>query len=134
MLTATGPRLIESHGRPGGDRISDMLGLALGEDVFEQAMSAVIGLPLPAGPVRKRVAGIRYVTFDRSKPMPKLDTDAVAALPGVAEVTLAVAPGEPLPEVRQSRDRHGFVVATGDTREELEANLARALAALTEPA
>ncbi|MGW7005814.1 ATP-grasp domain-containing protein [Streptomyces sp. NPDC054933] len=131
MLTAAGPRLIESHGRPGGDRISDMLELSLGEDVFEQAMSAVFGLPMPTEPTRTRVAGIRYVTFDRTVPMPGIDTRPVASLPGVTEVGIAVPAGKLPPEVRKSGNRHGFVVATGDTRDELESNLARAVRTLT---
>ncbi|MEF2529138.1 MULTISPECIES: ATP-grasp domain-containing protein [Streptomyces] len=133
MLTAAGPRLIESHGRPGGDRISDMLGLALGEDVFAQMMTAVFGLPEPAPAARRRVAGIRYVTFDRGVPVPPHGTGSalVASLPGVAEVEISVPAGELPPAVAASGDRHGFVVATGDTREELEANLARAVRTLT---
>lgn len=131
MLTAAGPRLIESHGRPGGDRISDMLDLALGEDVFAQMIAAVLGLePLPAGP-RRRVAGIRYVTFDRMVPLHGISTELVASLPGVAEVHISVPAGATPPEVRRSGDRHAFVVGTGDTREELENNLARAVRTLT---
>ncbi|SED08660.1 Biotin carboxylase [Amycolatopsis tolypomycina] len=131
MLTGTGPRLIESHGRPGGDRISDMLRLALGEDVFEQSMAVVFGRPTPDGPARRRVAGIRYVTFPGDAPVPEVDVAAIAALPGVVEAHLSATPGARPPSVRQSRDRHGFVVAAGDTREELETHLARAVAAFT---
>lgn len=131
MLTPTGPRLIESHGRPGGDRISDLLVLALGEDVFAQMMSAVFGLPAPAAAAHKRVAGIRFVTYDRTVPMPGISTELVASLPGVAEVAITVEAGRQPPEVRRSGDRHGFVVATGNTRDELETNLARAVRTLT---
>ena len=134
MLTGGGPRLIESHGRPGGDRISDMLYLALGEDVFAQAMAAVFGLPLPSQPAWNRMAGIRYVTFDLNTRLPEIDTGAVARLPGVVEVSLSVAPGDLPPMVRRSRDRHGFVLATGDTRVELEDSLSRAVTALTRSA
>ncbi|MBE8517360.1 ATP-grasp domain-containing protein [Amycolatopsis sp. H6(2020)] len=132
MLTSDGPRLIESHGRPGGDRISDMLILALDEDVFEQAMAAVVDVPPPTVPGRHRVAGIRYVTFDRGHPLPALDLSPVEAMAGVAEVTVSVPPGEVPPEVRRSADRHGFVVAVGDNRTELEARLTAAVAALEE--
>jgi biotin carboxylase len=131
MLTGSGPRLIESHGRPGGDRISDLLLLALGEDVFARTMSAVLGLPTPEPATGQRVAGIRFVTFDRRAPMPGISTELVTSLPGVAETAITVEPGRRPPEVRQSGDRHGFVVATGSTRDELETNLARAVRTLT---
>lgn len=131
MLTRTGPRLIESHGRPGGDRISDLLLLALGEDVFAQMMTAVFGLPAPAPASHQRVAGIRFITFDRTVPMPGISTELVTSLPGVAETAITVEAGRLPPHLRSSGDRHGFVVATGDTRDQLETNLARAVRTLT---
>jgi biotin carboxylase len=132
MLTADGPRLIESHGRPGGDRISDMLDLALGEDVFAQSMADALGLPAACGPTRDRVAGIRYVTFDRTVPLKDASAGTVAALPGVTEVHINVAEGQLPPEIRRSGDRHGFVVAVGPDREALERRLGLAVRALTE--
>ncbi|GAA3079655.1 ATP-grasp domain-containing protein [Streptomyces roseofulvus] len=131
MLTAAGPRLIESHGRPGGDRISDMLILALGEDVFAQTMAAVFGLPVPSEPTGRRVAGIRYVTFDRTVPMHDISTALVASMPGVAEVHISVPAGQLPPSVSKSGDRHGFVVAVGDDRDELETRLEGAVRTLT---
>lgn len=131
MLTADGPRLIESHGRPGGDRISDMLDLALGEDVFAQAIAAVHGLELPVTAPRKQLAGIRFVTFDRMVPLHGISTELVASLPGVAEVHISVPAGERPPQIRKSGDRHAFVVATGATRDVLEGNLARAVRTLS---
>lgn len=131
MLTATGPRLIESHGRPGGDRISDMLDLALGEDVFGQAMAAVFGLPVPSAPTRRRIAGIRYVTFDGPVPVHDISTALVASLPGVAEVQITVPAGRIPPSISKSGDRHGFVVAVADSRTELETRLEAAVRTLT---
>jgi hypothetical protein len=63
--------------------------------------------------------------------MPGISTELVASLPGVAETAITVEAGEQPPEVRRSGDRHGFVVATGNTRDELETNLARAVRTLT---
>ncbi|MCX5416802.1 ATP-grasp domain-containing protein [Streptomyces sp. NBC_00059] len=133
MLTAEGPRLIESHGRPGGDRISDMLALALGEDVFAQAMAATLGVPCPSGPTTGRVAGIRYLDFDPSTPMPLVPAEAAAELPGVVEVCVSPSPGELPRPVRRSADRHGFVLAVAGSRGELEAVLTEALDTLSAP-
>ncbi|WP_327176506.1 ATP-grasp domain-containing protein [Streptomyces sp. NBC_01335] len=131
MVTAAGPRLIESHGRPGGDRISDMLHLALGEDVFAQSMAAVFGLPVQQAPSRDRVAGIRYVTFDGPVPEGGLRTELVASLPGVEEVRITAPAGQLPGAVTKSGDRHGFVLAVADTRDELEGHLDAALRTLT---
>ncbi|MCY0931110.1 MFS transporter [Streptomyces sp. H27-H1] len=131
MLTADGPRLIESHGRAGGDRISDMQQLALGEDVYALTMAALFGLPLPAGREHPRVAGIRYVTFDGTLPMPETSTELVASLPGVTEVHITVPAGRLPAPILKSGDRHGFVLAVADTRDELEARLECAVRTLT---
>lgn len=130
MLTEHGPRLIESHGRPGGDRISDMLVLALGEDVFEQTMAATLGLPMIEPSAERAVAGIRFLEFPADLPVPAVDTEAAAALPGVHEVHLAVTPGAKPKYVCRSGDRHGFVVAVAATRAELDATLDSAVAGL----
>lgn len=131
VLTADGPRLIESHGRAGGDRISDMQQLALGENVYALTMAALFGLPMPAGREFPRVAGIRYVTFDGTVPMPDINSELIASLPGVTEVHIAVPSGRLPPPILKSGDRHGFVLAVADTRDELEARLERAVRALT---
>ncbi|MFD7922991.1 ATP-grasp domain-containing protein [Streptomyces sp. NPDC059740] len=131
MLTADGPRLIESHARPGGDRISDMLVLALGEDVFGQTMAAVLGLPLPPAADRPRVAGIRYVTFEDAVPVPATSTALVTSLPGVVEVHIGVPAGKVPGPIRKSGDRHGFVLAVADDRDALEARLDSAVRTLT---
>ncbi|MFF1921990.1 ATP-grasp domain-containing protein [Streptomyces sp. NPDC058221] len=130
MVTGLGPRLIESHGRPGGDRISDMLLLALGEDVFAQTMAAVLGLPDEQPANRSRVSGIRYVTFDR--PVARAMAVSLAvSLPGVEEVQITVPAGQPPSSIAQSGDRHGFVLAVADTRDELDHHLEVAVRTLT---
>jgi MFS family permease len=131
MLTAVGPRLIESHGRPGGDRISHMLDLALGEDVYEQTVAATLGLPMPDPPAERAVAGIRFVEFPSDRPAPAVDPAAAAALPGVHEVHLSVTADTYPSYVCRSSDRHGFVVAVAATRAELDATLDTAVAALS---
>lgn len=131
MLTAVGPRLIESHGRPGGDRISHMLGLALGEDVFEQTIAATLGLPMPDLPAERAVAGIRFVQFPSDRPAPAVDPAVAAALPGVHEVHLSVTADTYPSYVCRSSDRHGFVVAVAATRAELDATLDTAVAVLS---
>ncbi|MFJ8039126.1 ATP-grasp domain-containing protein [Kitasatospora sp. NPDC096147] len=131
ILTGDGPRLIESHGHPGGDRISDLQQLALGQDVYALTMAAVLGLPTPPGREHPQVAGIRYVTFDRALPIPETSTELVASLPGVAEVRITATAGGRRVPAAGAADRHGYVLAVADTRDELESRLDCAVRTLT---
>ncbi|HEY0168546.1 MAG TPA: ATP-grasp domain-containing protein [Jatrophihabitans sp.] len=130
MLTRTGPQLIESHGRPGGDRISDLIQLATGIDVFEQTMALTLGIDCDLEPRTQRLAGIRYLSFDTAVALAALDLAPVERLPGIHEVVLSVPAGQRPSVVHRSADRHGFVVATGADSVELAANLDRASAAV----
>jgi hypothetical protein len=130
MLTDAGPRLIESHGRPGGDRISDLIQLATGMDVFEQTIALTLNLDCDIAPNKQRLAGIRYVEFDTGVPVPEIDLAPIRALPYVHEAMLSVPPGQHPPNVHRSADRHGFVVATGADPAELAAHLDHACALL----
>jgi hypothetical protein len=135
VLTTEGARLVEAHALPGGDHITDLLALALGEDVFAQAIAGPLGLVAPAPRTGPRVAGVRYVTFRGAVPAHDVRTELVTSLPGVAEVRIDVPPGEaPTPvraPVRAPGGGHAFVLATGRDRDELERNLDRATRTLT---
>jgi biotin carboxylase len=130
MLTDAGPRLIESHGRPGGDRIGDLIRLATGVEVIEQTIALTLGLDYEPAHGRQQLAGIRYLQFDTALARPELDLSAVRALPYVHEVAIAVPAGQRPPEVHRSSDRHGFVVATGSDADELDDHLTTACAIL----
>lgn len=69
ILTARGPRLVETHARPGVLE-PDLLRLATGIDVL--ALTVAAGLDLPPPPLHPRAAhaGLRYVDFPRPRPAP----------------------------------------------------------------
>lgn len=125
-LTSAGPRLIESHARPGGDRITDLLLLAQGIDIFGLTFAATLGVPAPAPQPGHGVAGIAFLLLGRGVLRSVSGVERARAIPGVVEVELAVQPGRPLPEIVDSSTRHGHVVAVANSHERLAATLTRA--------
>jgi biotin carboxylase len=125
ILTAMGPRLIETHNRLGGDSIIDLVHLATGVDMYDLVVrqslgenvttmlpgkieyreSAAIWFADPTGPATNTLAEVRGV-------------EQVRRLPYVKRVELLKELGSPQTELRQSRDRSGSVIAVGDTAQE----------------
>lgn len=125
VLTARGPRIIETHNRIGGDCIMDLVRLATGVDMYNLVarqslgedvttmlpdeivhhQSAVIWYADPGGPSTNTLVEVRKV-------------ERVRELPYVRKVELLKEPGSPQTAVHQSSDRSGLVVVVGDTSEE----------------
>jgi biotin carboxylase len=122
VLTAEGPRLIETHNRVGGDNIMDLVELATGIDVYGLVARQSVGedpfalLPAPAEPHRSAAAWYAAPAGPSSNVL--LDVgglDAARALPDVARVELLKPPGTRQGPVAQSADRSGYALAVGPT-------------------
>jgi biotin carboxylase len=128
VVTASGPRMIETHTRVGGDRIPDLVRMATGIDLYElsarQAIGESIANRLPAGVTYEGAAAIWYAMPSVSSEMVLSrveEEDAVRALPWVDTVQLSKQVGERANRLRSSSDRTALVVARGkDAAEALQ--------------
>ncbi|MFD4535397.1 ATP-grasp domain-containing protein [Kitasatospora sp. NPDC058397] len=120
-LTPDGPRVIEVNGRVGG-RAVGLLDRALGIDLL--ALAFALALERTVEPVTApRPAAVTFEYF--IVPPRTVGTvraidgaDAVRALPGVGEVDVATAPGQPV-DWRHPAQRLAFVRGTVATHDEL---------------
>ncbi|MFE2150738.1 ATP-grasp domain-containing protein [Streptomyces lavendulae] len=137
VLTARGPRLIETHPHPGAEEVTQLLRLAHGTDVLAHALTAGLGLPAPVRkPPATAHAGLRYVDFPPGGgPAGAADALAAArALPGVVRVQLQVPPDATVRRAPTGALHHAYVLATGPTRPALTRSLDRASTLLHTPA
>ncbi|MGW1640055.1 ATP-grasp domain-containing protein [Streptomyces lavendulae] len=137
VLTARGPRLIETHPHPGAEEVTQLLRLAHGTDVLAHALTAGLGLPAPVRkPPATAHAGLRYVDFPPGGgPAGAADALAAArALPGVVRVQLQVPPDATVRRAPTGALHHAYVLATGPTRPALTRSLDRAATLLHTPA
>lgn len=124
-LTACGPRVIETHARPGGDQIPLLVELALGVDMEGTCLRRLLGREAKVGPSVGRAAkgayGAAAVRFSRHRPGRVTSIEGVneaQGLPGVVKVEVRAEVGMDVPEMRDTWTRLGFVVAVGATPEE----------------
>jgi biotin carboxylase len=125
VLTAQGPRIIETHNRIGGDSIMDLVHLATGVDMYDLVARQSLGEDVTAL-LPDRIAPHRYAAVWFADPGgPSTNTlvevqgvERVAGLPYVERVEVLKQPGSPQTAVAQSTDRSGLVVVVGETPHE----------------
>jgi len=125
VLTADGPRIIETHNRIGGDSIMDLVELATGVDVHElvarQSIGEDVSALLPEPVTAHRGAAVWYA--DPSGPPTNTlteiqEVERVRRLPHVHRVDLLKQPGSRQTAVLQSSDRSALVLTVADTADE----------------
>ena len=116
-LTRGGPVVVEIAARLGGDFItSDLVPLATGVSMLEAAIRIAVNSPVRVSPSVQRVAGIQFVTHENHASA-TVHFDRISKDPRVARMHLNPRPGAGA--LRSSLDRHGYVIASAATREEL---------------
>jgi biotin carboxylase len=125
-LTSSGPRLIEGHTRPGGDRVWDLIRMAFGLDIYRAFFQVLSGQrqrldvsPNGGGAIRFFLPQPGYVKSINN-------VQEASIIPGIVELNVNVKPGDVTPIPKTNYDRSGYVIAIGRTADEA---VARAQAA-----
>ncbi|NEC75237.1 ATP-grasp domain-containing protein, partial [Streptomyces rochei] len=112
ILTADGPRVVESQARLGGDRIPHLIRLATGYDIEAAVFEALAGRPCAPRPAG-RTGAISFFQLEPGTVERVEGLDAVEELDHVHDLRFPFGPGDELPVTVHSGSRHGFVVVTG---------------------
>ncbi|MEU7583947.1 ATP-grasp domain-containing protein [Streptomyces sp. NPDC041068] len=122
IVTAEGPRLVESHNRRGGDRIADLVTEVYGTDIDALAFLwyADRTAPITPGPARGGGA-IRFLTAEPGIVESVTGADEVRADPRVVTLQLSAAPGGTVAPIAWSYDRSGLLMVRGDSADEARA-------------
>ena len=114
-LTANGPRIVESHNRVGGGRITKLLEIAYGVDVVSLSYAWPLGLapPLSRPPAPSAGAATRFFVFQPGRVRRVSGLGGLRRHPAVVELELNVRAGDRLVPVCRSEDRPGYVVVRG---------------------
>jgi biotin carboxylase len=115
ILTAAGPRIVESQARLGGDRIPLLVELASGFDIEAAIFHALAGRPIAPPPALRRAA-IAYFDFGVGRVQSIEGARDLCAQTYVHALKVNARPGQALAPVTSSASRHGYVVvaATGE--------------------
>lgn len=109
ILTRSGPRIVESQARIGGDRIPRLIEVATGFDIEAAVFRALAGGAVAPGPPTRHGC-ISFLDLGSGRVRSVRGADEVRALPWVHELKVKVAPGDTLTPVVSSGSRHGYVV------------------------
>ncbi|GAB3976807.1 hypothetical protein GCM10029978_064740 [Actinoallomurus acanthiterrae] len=111
MLTADGPRVIESHCRRGGDQINELVRMVYGVDMETLAFRlALTAEPLGGHTRADGGAAIRFLVADPGQVIKIEGIERAAAMEGVVEVRVQAALGDVVNPLRWSEDRCGYVL------------------------
>ncbi|WP_207187880.1 ATP-grasp domain-containing protein [Streptomyces sp. HSG2] len=115
ILTSRGPRVVESHNRPGGDGIVDLVRHARGIDVRDLLAAQIAGVSdgLPDDTAAAGAAATWFLTAAPGVVTRLTGWDEAARCPGVVEVSPDVRLGDTVAPLRGSSDRCGAVIAIG---------------------
>jgi biotin carboxylase len=120
VITERGPSLIESHAHPGAERLSELLTLATGIDLYALAVATVLELPepRPAAKVQQHTAA-RLLPLTLQALHDAERAGQARAVPGVVSVELGAPLGSHAPATTSRVAGHGVITATGATPQEV---------------
>src|SRR5262249_24049068 len=129
--TAAGPVVVEINPRLAGGMIPELVRHALGLDLLSVLLDLLLGRPVSLDPLRREVAGIRFLLADRpGRVRGSAGVEAARRLPPVREVVADRPAGTVVQPAENAYHRLGHVLAAGPDRAEVSADLARAGALL----
>lgn len=130
-LTAQGPRIIETHTRPGGDFLPVLVESACGVDLVRETLACIGGKTPYSSEDRSRppaAMAIRFFTLSNVVITGISGLDDATAMPGVEHVVCDVEVGDIAGPPTSSDSRQGFIVARGATLNEAQRRVTAAMA------
>jgi biotin carboxylase len=119
ILSAAGSAIVESHTRPGGDQIFEMVEMVTGVDMFTAVLKGFMGeYPWPQPNAHPRAASIRFFSFKPGVVTRLAGIEEAQRTPGVVRVECQLAVGSTVTPMLDTHTRPGYVLAVGDTGDE----------------
>ena len=120
-LTSAGPRIIESHVRPGGDGIEQLVFETHGFALTFETLKALTGLPMKMPSSQPRVhATAQFFAYPPGAIKALQGVEAASRKRGVVAFDFAYKVGDRLDPVRSSLTRQGYFGCMAQSREGLE--------------
>ncbi|MBR7834644.1 ATP-grasp domain-containing protein [Actinospica durhamensis] len=119
-LTASGPEVVETHTRVGGDSIPTLVRQATGYDLLDLAAQWPLepDRPYQPAPTTAGAAAIRFFTPPPGTVLGVSGVQRWQGLPGVLKLHLPLAAGDEIPAIRDSHTRVGYVLAAAASAEQ----------------
>jgi biotin carboxylase len=127
VLAPEGPKVMELAARLGGGHDAELCEAALGVDLNGLALSAALGEPLEVPrPEPRGGAVVRFLVSPPGSLESVQGIDEASAQEGIVSARVYRRPGWVFAPLRRGSDRAGFVLATGNSRDDALAKADRA--------
>lgn len=122
------PKLIEIAGRLAGDKICDLILLALGVNLYQIMIEVHLGQVIDLNINSNKYAGIRYFapSEDMNSYIKINNIDKISMLPGFRDFKILINSGQPVPLLQNFTGRAAYTIFTASTYEDLKYNLDKA--------
>jgi hypothetical protein len=110
-------RIIETHNRPGGDGIADLVAITAGFDWRRVCLGWPLGVRPEPGVPQAAAAAITFFTAEPGKVVHVQEPRQTFPGAAVQDWAIDVAVGDSVDDLRSSRDRVGWATLAGESPE-----------------
>lgn len=120
ILTKNGPKVVETHTRPGGDNIPELVNLSYGINIYELTIDWFVMNKKPEINNLKnhQSAAIKFLKFKPGKIAQVLGVEEASQIKDVIRIELEIKIGDYIKPIMKSRDRSGYIIAIGKDSEQ----------------
>ena len=112
--------LIETSPRLGGDFItSKLVPLSTGINMEKALIEIALGLIPQIEAVQNRASAVFYFDFKKEKVINTAFLNEFKSRKGVEDFAFTLSEGMPIPKIKNSLDRYGYIILTADNRKTL---------------
>ncbi|MET3139926.1 biotin carboxylase [Undibacterium sp. GrIS 1.2] len=127
IISDDGPVIVESHTRTGGDRIFEMVELVHGVDMIGATLQGYAGKEAAHSSNRAGGAAIRYLTLPAGEITAIAGIEQARNSAGVVRCDIDLQIGMRTNSFKNSNERHGYILAIGDSAAEAIENVENAM-------
>ncbi|PES33320.1 ATP-grasp domain-containing protein [Bacillus thuringiensis] len=118
MIHHNQPYIIESHTRTGGSFIFEMVENVYGIDFFEETLKRIAGnesIEMEIKPRKGAASAVRHFVFPEGEVSMIQGIERAKKLPNITRCELTLEVGKSIKNFKNSDERYGYVLGTGDT-------------------
>jgi biotin carboxylase len=122
-------KIIETHTRPGGDCITELIEESYGFKVYQLAIESIIGIDLQLNKSKSKASAIRFFSSPEGY-LEEIRYEEFQEIETILRWDINIPLGKKIKKIDSSFSRFGYVICTGETAEEAKSNAEKSVSAI----